>query len=252
MGMISDQAKLTNYVLESAYLALTKLNDYGRHLTLVGAYSIFRQLKAQYHEFDENSRVTKDLDFELYNLSLNETDYVLFQRALRSVLGNGYVITFFPLKERLRSVTYTFQVEFWGIKTGRLKIDFSLVKGEKSFDCQPLYVSLATKLCLSAKLVDRRLKDKVDLFTILHYLYPKGVKKGELLQIVTNVANKLEVDSKWFTEEGMLLAKRSGKGFNGCSQQDLFNLIGWTRTLLWGLNNKDLSNEAVFYGGNWL
>ena len=106
--MVSNQAKLTNYVLESAYLTLTKLNDYGHQLTLIGAYSIFRQLKAQYHEFDENSRVTKDLDFELYNLSLNESDYILFQRALRSVLGNGYDITFFPLKDRLRSVTYTF------------------------------------------------------------------------------------------------------------------------------------------------
>jgi len=116
-----------------------------------------------------------------------------------------------------------------------LKIDFSLVKGEKSFDCQPLYVSLATKLCLSAKLVDRRLKDKVDLFTILHYLYPKGIKKGELLRIVTNVAKTLDVDSRWFTEEGMSLARRSGKGFNGLSQQDLFNIICWTRTLLWGL-----------------
>ena len=126
--MISEQAKLTNYVLESAYLALTKLNNYGHHLTLIGAYSIFRQLKAQYHEFDEDSRVTKDLDFELYNLSLNETDYILFQKSLRSVLGNDYGITFFPIKERLRSVTYTFQVDYRGIRTGRLKIDFSLVK----------------------------------------------------------------------------------------------------------------------------
>lgn len=250
--MIDDQIKLNNYVLESAYLVLTQLNDYGHHLTLIGAYSIFRQLKAHYVGFDENSRVTKDLDFELYNLSLNETDYILFQRALKSVLGNKYSVTFFPLKERLKSITYTFQVEYGEVRTDRLKIDFSLVKGEKSFDCQPLYISLATKLCLSAKLVDRRLKDKVDLFTILHYLYPKGIKKGELLQIVTNVASKLEINSKWFTEEGMLLARRSGKGFNGCSQQDLFNLIGWTRTLLWGLNNKDLSNEAIFYGGNWL
>lgn len=185
--MISEQAKLTNYVLESAYLALTKLNDYGHHLTLIGAYSIFRQLRSQYHEFDENSRVTKDLDFELYNSSLNETDYILFQRALRSVLGNGYGITFFPLKER--SVTYTFQVEYRGIKTGRLKIDFSLVK-------------------------------------------------GELLRIVTNVAKTLDVDYRWFTEEGMSLARRSGKGFNGLSQQDLFNIICWTRTLLWGLKIK--------------
>lgn len=250
--MISEQAKLTNYVLDAAYLALTKLNDYGRHLTLIGAYSIFRQLKAQYHGFDENSRMTKDLDFELYNLSLNETDYILFQKALRSVLGNGYDITFFPLKERSRSVTYTFQVEYMGIKTGRLKIDFSLVKGEKSFDCQPLYVSLATKLCLSAKFVDRRLKDKIDLFTILHYLYPQGVSKGELLQIVNNTRNILVLDERWFTQEGMDLAKKSSRGFNGCSPADLFRVTEWSRVLLLGLTNKGLTDKAVFYGGNWL
>lgn len=250
--MLDEKTKLNNYVLDAAYLALTKLNDYGRHLTLVGAYSIFRQLRAQYVGFDENSRVTKDLDFDLYNLSLSETDYVLFQRALRSVLGSEYSVEFFPLKQRQRSVTYTFRVKYRGIQTSRLKIDFSLVNGEKSFDCQPLYISLATKLCLSAQLVDRRLKDKVDLFTILHYLYPKGVKKGELLQIVKNTKNTLEVDPRWFTEEGVLLAKRSGKGFNSYSPSDILNLIGWMRTLLWGLNNKNLSNEAVFYGGNWL
>lgn len=250
--MSDEKIRLNNHVLDAAYLALTKLNDYGRHLTLVGAYSIFRQLRAQYVGFDENSRVTKDLDFDLYNLSLDETDYVFFQRALRSVLGSEYSIEFFPLKQRQRSVTYTFRVEYRGIQTSRLKIDFSLVNGEKSFDCQPLYMSLATKLCLSAQLVDRRLKDKVDLFTILHYLYPKGVKKGELLQIVKNTKNTLEVDPRWFTEEGVLLAKRSGKGFNDYSPNDILNLIGWMRTLLWGLNNKDLSNEALFYGGNWL
>lgn len=250
--MLDEKTKLNNHVLDAAYLALTKLNDYGRHLTLVGAYSIFRQLRAQYVGFGENSRVTKDLDFDLYNLSLGETDYILFQRALRSVLGSEYSIEFFPLKQRQRSVTYTFRVEYRGIQTSRLKIDFSLVNGEKSFDCQPLYMSLATKLCLSAQLVDRRLKDKVDLFTILHYLYPKGVKKGELLQIIRNTKNTLEVDPRWFTEEGVLLARRSGKGFNSYSPSDVLNLIGWTRTLMFGLTRKDLSNDAVFYGGNWL
>lgn len=250
--MVTEQTKLNNYVLDAAYLALTKLNDYGRHLTLIGAYSIFRQLRAQYVGFDETSRVTKDLDFELYNLSLNETDYVLFQRALRYVLGNEYLITFFPIKERLRSVTYSFKVEYKGIKTDMLKVDFSLVKGEKSFDCQPLYISLATKLCLSAKFVDRRMKDKVDLFTVLHYLYPKGVSKGELLKILHNTKNSLVLDERWFTEEGVELAKKSSRGFNGCSTDDLFRVTEWCRILLLGLTSKGLTDQAIFYGGNWL
>lgn len=250
--MIDDRTKLTRHVLDVAYETLIKLNNYGHHLTLIGAYSIFRQLRAQYVGFDENSRTTEDLDFNLYNLSLDETDYVLFQRALRSALGVEYNIAFYSLKVRPSTITYSFRVSHRGIQTKKLKIDFALVRGEKSFDCQPLYVSLATKLCLSAKLVDRRLKDKVDLFTILHYLYPKGVTKGELLQIIKNTKNTLEIDPRWFTEEGVLLAKRSGKGFNGYSLNDILNLIGWTRTLLFGLTKKDLSNDAVFYGGNWL
>lgn len=250
--MVNERDKLTRHVLDVAYNTLTQGTPYGQYLTLVGAHSIYKQLNAQFKGFNGDSRTTEDLDFDLYGISLTEDDYVFFQRALRSALGDDYVIDFYTIKTRPRSITYSFRVSYRGIQTRKLKIDFNLTSGKRLYDCQPLHVSLAKKLCLSAKLVDRRLKDKVDLFTILHYLYPKGIKKGELLQIVINVANKLEVDSRWFTEEGMLLARRSGKGFNGCSQQDLFNLIAWTRTLLWGLNNKDLSNEAVFYGGNWL
>ena len=63
--MISEQAKLTRHVLDVAYNTLTRLNNYGHHLTLIGAYSIFRQLRSQHYSFDENSRTTDDLDFNL-------------------------------------------------------------------------------------------------------------------------------------------------------------------------------------------
>ena len=61
--MVDERTQLTRHVLDVAYNTLTRLNNYGHHLTLIGAYSIFRQLKTQYHKFDENSRTTEDLDF---------------------------------------------------------------------------------------------------------------------------------------------------------------------------------------------
>ena len=108
--MVSERDKLTRHVLDVAYNTLTRLNNYGHPLTLVGAYSIFRQLKSQYVGFEENSRTTDDLDFNLYNLSLNETDYILFQRALSSALGKEYNIDFYSLKIRPKSITYSFRV----------------------------------------------------------------------------------------------------------------------------------------------
>ena len=79
MGMVNERDKLTRHVLDVAYQALTKGTPYGQYLTLVGAHSIYKQLNAQFKGFDEDSRTTEDLDFDLYNISLTEEDYVLFQ-----------------------------------------------------------------------------------------------------------------------------------------------------------------------------
>lgn len=250
--MVSERDKLTRHVLDVAYSTLINLNNYGNHFTLVGAYSIFRQLKSQYVGFEENSRTTDDLDFNLYNLSLDETDYILFQRALSSALGKEYNIDFYSLKVRPKSITYSFRVSYRGIQTRKMKIDFSLVNGEKSFDCQPLYVSLATKLCLSAKLIDRRAKDKIDVVMLMRYLHPKGISKKDLLTLIKTTDNTLELDGRWFTDDWHNLLSKSFKGFRGCSDDFISATCFYIRILLTGLVRSEIPVHAMFYEGKWL
>lgn len=250
--MIDERTQLTRHVLDVAYTTLTKGTPYGQYLTLVGAHSIYKQLNAQFEGFDEGSRTTEDLDFDLYNLSLSITDYTLFQRALRSALGDDYVIDFYTIKTRPRSITYSFRVSCRGIQTRKLKIDFSLTTGKKLHDCQPLPVSLVKKLCLSAKLVDRRAKDKIDLVVLMRYLHPKGISKKDLLSLISVSGDALEVDQRWFTAEGYDLVKRSFKGFRGCSEEFISASIFFVRILITGLVRDEVPMHAMFYEGKWL
>lgn len=250
--MVNEREKLTRHVLDVAYTALTRGTPYGQYLTLVGAHSIYKQLKAQFEGFDEDSRTTEDLDFDLYNISLTGEDYALFQRALQSALGDGYVIDFYSIKTRPRSVTYSFRVSYRGIQTRKLKIDFSLTSGKKLYDCQPLPVSLANKLCLSAKLVDRRAKDKIDVVMLMKYLYFKGISKRGLLNLIQATGDTLEVDERWFTAEGYDLVKRSFKGFRGCSEEFISASIFFVRILVTGLVRSEVPLHATFHEGKWL
>ena len=250
--MVNEREKLTRHVLDVAYIALTKGTPYGQYLTLVGAHSIYKQLNAQFEGFNEDSRTTEDLDFDLYNLSLTEDDYVLFQRALRSALGDGYVINFYSIKTRPMSITYSFRVSYRGIQTRKLKIDFSLTNGKRLYDCQPLPVSLAKKLCLSAKLVDRRAKEKIDVVMLVKYFYDKGISKEDLLSLISASGNTLEVDERWFTTDGYDLVKRSFKGFRGCSEEFISASIFFVRILVTGLVKDEIPLHAKFYEGKWL
>lgn len=250
--MVDERTQLTRHVLDVAYTALTKGTPYGQYLTLVGAHSIYKQLNAQFEGFDEDSRTTEDLDFDLYNLSLSITDYTLFQRALRSALRDGYVIDFYTIKTRPRSITYSFRVSYKGIQTRKLKIDFSLTSGKRLYDCQPLPVSLVKKLCLSAKLVDRRAKDKIDVVILMKYLYGKGISKEELLSLISATGNSLEVNQHWFNTEGYDLVKRSFKGFRGCSEEFISASIFYVRVLVTGLVRSEVPLHATFHEGKWL
>lgn len=250
--MVNERDKLTRHVLDVAYTALTKGTPYGQYLTLVGAHSIYKQLNALFKGFNEDSRTTEDLDFNLYNISLTEEDYILFQRALSSALGNDYVFDFYSIKTRQNSITYSFRVSYRGIQTRKLKIDFSLTSGKRLYDCQPLPVSLAKKLCLSAKLVDRRAKDKIDVVMLMKYLYSKGISKSDLLTLISASGNTLEVDERWFTAEGYDLVKRSFKGFRGCSEEFISASIFFVRILVTGLVRSEVPLYATFHEGKWL
>ena len=120
------------------------------------------------------------------------------------------------------------------------------------YDCQPLPVSLAKKLCLSAKLVDRRAKDKIDLVMLMRYLHPKGISKKDLLTLIKATGNTLELDERWLTVEGYNLVKRSFRGFRGCSEEFISASIFYVRVLVTGLVRNEVPLHATFHEGKWL
>ena len=249
--MMLTKQKLNIFVLDSAYMVLMTLGDSGRYLTLVGAFSILREFKKYKVDYTKVGRATQDLDFDVYGKSITEVDYKLFQSAFSNYLGSNYNITYYPLKTRKGSTTYSFKVEYDGVVSNKLKIDFSLTKGQKYFDCQPLYLSLAKKIKLSNELVDRRPKDKLDVALILTYLYPNGVSKSELVTLLLNTNNVFKVNSQWFTEEGMALALRSVRTFKGVSRENIeFNIQSF-KILLGGLYDNRVPNNAIFRKGEW-
>ena len=111
---------------------------------------------------------------------------------------------------------------------------------------------MATKLCLSAKLVDRRAKDKIDLVMLMRYLHPKGISKKDLLTLIKTTGNTLELDERWFTVEGYNLVKRSFRGFRGCSEEFISASIFYVRVLVTGLVRSEVPLHATFHEGKWL
>ena len=107
-------------------------------------------------------------------------------------------------------------------------------------------------MCLSDKLVDRRAKDKIDVVMLVSYLYAKGISKEELLSLISASGETLEVDQRWFSEEGYSLVKRSFKGFRGCSEGFISMAIFFVRILVTGLVKDKIPLHAKFYEGKWL
>lgn len=243
---------LNKLALDKAYKVIMKSASYAPNLTLVGAYSLFREFKRVNIDYETVGRMTIDLDFESFHTRVSEQDYLEFQQALTSSLDTDFKIRFMPLKERRNSVTYTFKVEYLGVTSSKLKIAFTTVNGIKRFDCQPLYISFAKKLALSNQLVDRRPKDKIDWYIVYCYLYPKGISKDDILTLLRTTGNSFKVNPMWLTQEGLSLALKSTKGFRGVDQANLEHVIFVTQSLLRGLDSRYVPKHAVFKGGEWV
>lgn len=203
-------------------------------------------------------RVTTDIDFHLYNDYLIETkDYELFKYTYEKYLPAGMVVTFEPLIRRasLGSVTYRFEVSYMGVGTGKLKIDFSKRDGVKLYDITPILVTLSNKLSLSAKIADRRVKDKLDSLFIISKLFPEGVEKGYLLSLLKENGYSLELSDYWLTSslftEKVLRSLRRFKPKSVITPLSNEESLYWVRNLLVGLNDNSIPLSAIYRNGGW-
>lgn len=202
-----------NDLLNLAFRTLQEDLGLTNKITVVGAHAIYSNYFAGLIDLVEETRETTDLDLDYFG-DLSELDYFIFQDRFALRLNElGLTVSFKPIKIRETSVTYKFQVTDGQVVTPILKIDFSENKGVWQSEVIPIEQSLARKIQMCNKYVDRRAKDKVDVYNILAYKFPNGLTKGEILDLLTYFNCSFELNPHWFQSDAVEVGLHSFKNF---------------------------------------
>ena len=238
-----------NDLLNLAFRTLQEDLGLANKITVVGAHAIYSNYFAGLIDLAEETRETTDLDIDYFG-DLSELDYISFEDRFALRLSRlGLTVSFKPIKIRDNSVTYKFQVTDGTCVTPCLKIDFSSNVGTWQYEVLPIEESLARKIRMCNKYVDRRAKDKVDVYNILAYKFPNGLTKGELLDLLTNYDCAFTLNPRWLQSDAVEIGLQSFKNFkpkdavNGVSHRVCLLYI---KHLLLSLASSDVPNSRVF------
>ena len=247
--MILLKTKRTyNDLLNLAFRTLQEDLGLANKITVVGAHAIYSNYFAGLIDLAEETRETTDLDLDYFG-DLSELDYVRFEDCFALRLGQlGLTVSFKPIKVRETSVTYKFQVTDGTCVTPCLKIDFSSNKGLWQYEVLPIEQSLARKLQMCNRYVDRRAKDKVDVYNIITYKFPNGITKGEVLDLLAHYSCSFDLNPRWLQSDALEIGLQSFKDFkpkdavNGVSHRSCLLYI---QNLLLSLASSDVPNSQV-------
>ena len=237
-----------NDLLNLAFRTLQEDLDLANKITVVGAHAIYSNYFAGLIDLAEETRETTDLDLDYFG-DLSELDYFTFQDRFALRLNElGLTVSFKPIKVRETSVTYKFQVTDGNCVTPCLKIDFSSNKGLWQYEVLPIEQSLARKLQMCNRYVDRRAKDKVDVYNIIAYKFPNGITKGEVLDLLAHYGCSFDLNPRWLQSDALEIGLQSFKNFkpkdavNGVSHRSCLLYI---QNLLLSLASSDVPNSQV-------
>lgn len=237
-----------NDLLNLAFRTLQEDLGLANKVTVVGAHAIYSNYFAGLIDLAEETRETTDLDIDYFG-NLSELNYSTFQGRFALRLNElGLAVSFKPIKVRGNSVTYKFQVTDGLFVTPYLKIDFSSNKGTWQSEVIPIEQSLARKIRMCNKYVDRRAKDKVDVYNIIAYKYPNGITKGEILDLLSHYGCSFNLNHRWLQSDTVEVGLRSFKNFkpkdavNGVSHKDC---LLYVQNLLLSLASSDVPNDRV-------
>lgn len=247
--MILLKTKRTyNDLLNLAFRTLQEDLGLANKITVVGAHAIYSNYFAGLIDLAEETRETTDLDLDYFG-DLSELDYVRFEDCFALRLGQlGLTVSFKPIKVRETSVTYKFQVTDGTCVTPCLKIDFSSNKGLWQYEVLPIEQSLARKLQMCNRYVDRRAKDKVDVYNVIAYKFPNGISKGEILDLLAQYSCSFNLNPRWLQSDALEIGLQSFKNFkpkdavNGVSHRSCLLYI---QNLLLSLASSDVPNSQV-------
>ena len=247
--MVNLKTKRTyNDLLNLAFRTLQEDLGLANKITVVGAHAIYSNYFAGLIDLAEETRETTDLDLDYFG-ELSELDYFTFQDRFALRLNElGLTVSFKPIKVRETSVTYKFQVTDGTCVTPCLKIDFSSNKGTWQYEVLPIEESLARKIQMCNKYIDRRAKDKVDVYNIIAYKYPNGITKGDVLDLLAHYDCIFKLNPRWLQSDAVEVGLRSFKNFkpkdavNGVSHKVCLLYI---QNLLLSLASSDVSEDKV-------
>ena len=238
-----------NDLLNLAFRTLQEDLGLANKITVVGAHAIYSNYFAGLIDLAEETRETTDLDLDYFG-DLSELDYFTFQDRFALRLNElGLTVSFKPIKIRETSVTYKFQVTDGTCVTPCLKIDFSSNSGIWQSEVLPIEHSLARKIQMCNRYVDRRAKDKVDLYNILAYKFPNDLTtKGEFLDLLSHYGCSFKLNPRWAQSDAIEVGLQSFKNFkpkdaiNGVSHRVCLLYI---KHLLLSLASSDVPNNRV-------
>lgn len=237
-----------NDLLNLAFRTLQEDLGLANKITVVGAHAIYSNYFAGLIDLAEETRETTDLDLDYFG-DLSELDYFTFQDRFALRLNDlGLTVSFKPIKIRETSVTYKFQVTDGTCVTPCLKIDFSSNNGIWQSEVLPIEQSLARKIQMCNRYVDRRAKDKVDVYNILAYKFPNGITKGEILDLLSHYGCSFKLNPRWAQADALEVGLQSFKNFkpkdtvNGVSHKSCLLYI---QTLLLSLTRSDVPNDRI-------
>lgn len=237
-----------NDLLNLAFRTLQEDLGLANKITVVGAHAVYSNYFAGLIDLAEETRETTDLDLDYFG-DLSELDYFTFQDRFALRLNElGLTVSFKPIKIRDTSVTYKFQVTDGTCVTPCLKIDFSSNKGTWQYEVLPIEHSLARKIQMCNKYIDRRAKDKVDVYNIIAYKFPNRLTKGEILDLLAYYGCSFNLNPRWLQSDAIEVGLQSFKNFkpkdavNGVSRKVCLLYI---RQLLLILANPDVPNDRV-------
>ena len=237
-----------NDLLNLAFRTLQEDLGLAHKITVVGAHAIYSNYFAGLIDLAEETRETTDLDLDYFG-DLSELNYSTFQGRFALRLNElGLAVSFKSIKVRENSVTYKFQVTDGTCVTPCLKIDFSSNLGTWQSEVIPIEQSLARKIFMCNKYVDRRAKDKVDVFNIIAYKFPNGITKGEILDLLAHYDYSFDFNPRWYQSDAVEVGLRSFKNFkpkdavNGVSHKVCLLSI---QNLLLSLASSDVPSNRV-------
>lgn len=247
--MINLKTKRTyNDLLNLAFRTLQEDLGLANKITVVGAHAIYSNYFAGLIDLAEETRETTDLDLDYFG-ELSELDYFTFQDRFAVRLNElGLTVSFKPIKVRETSVTYKFQVTDGTCVTPCLKIDFSSNKGLWQYEVLPIEQSLARKLQMCNRYVDRRAKDKVDVYNVIAYKFPNGISKGEILDLLAQYSCSFNLNPRWLQSDALEIGLQSFKNFK---PKDAVNRVShrscllYIQNLLLSLASSDVPNSQV-------